>query len=87
MHARATVVLKIGEGSITLEGSSPWEEKDFVKEKGSTIPEGSEEGDGSAAEGQNIAEGPKEEESFAITGGSGKRQSSAAVDLEGLEKR
>ena len=37
-------VLKVGLGSITFEGSVPWEEKWSGKGEGSTIPEGSERG-------------------------------------------
>ena len=54
-------VLKVGERSITFEGSAPWEEKH------------SEVGEGSAAEGPTIVEGSEGEESKAITEGSRKR--------------
>ena len=44
-------VLKLREGSITLEGFAPWEENGSGEGKGSTIQKGSEGGEGSATEG------------------------------------
>ena len=58
----------------------------FWRRGGSIILEGSERGEGSKAEGPKIVEFSEGEESLAITEGAGKRQSSAAVDLEGLKK-
>ena len=58
-------VLKLGEGSITLEGSAPWEEKGSGEGKGSKIVEGPDEGEGSATDGSAITEGSRQRECLA----------------------
>ena len=78
-------MLKVGDESITFEGSAPWEDEGSGERKLSTIPGGFEGGEGIAAEGPTIMEDSEGEESSAAEGlfiseGSGEREGSAAVD-------